>query len=205
MHLQSKLLRVLESGEVRRVGDNEAFTVDVRVVCATHQVLEDMVEAGDFREDLMFRINTFEVRVPPLRDRVQDIPDLAEHLFQRFHSVSQTGEPSFSGEALSLLQRHVWPGNVRELANVIEHASIMCDHPPVLPEHLPQHFNSRKLSSTVLRDDGPMTMREIEMLAIHRALDRHDGSKPAAAAELGMSLKTLYNKMNQANALGKTA
>ena len=108
----------------------------------------------------------------------------------------------FSPEAIDALQSHSWPGNVRELANVIEHATIVCDDPPITPEHLPQRFGAR---SVKLKTIGPMTLRELEMHAIEEALERHEGNKPAAAEELGISLKTLYNKLNQATTLEKSA
>lgn len=120
--MQSKLLRVLESGEIRRVGDNESFTVDVRVICATHRPLEEMVHEDLFREDLMFRINTFEIHLPPLRNRVEDIAELAQHLLQRLRFPVPAHGAAISPDALGLLQSHVWPGNVRELADVIEYA-----------------------------------------------------------------------------------
>jgi two-component system NtrC family response regulator len=200
--MQAKLLRVLESGEMRRVGDNESRRVDVRVVCATHRNLVQMVEEGEFREDLMYRINTFEIRIPPLRERVEDIPALARHLFQRFRPSTKAGQELIAAETLDALQAHVWPGNVRELANVIEHATIVCDKPPITPEHLPRHFASRGVRRQSL---GDVTLRELEIQAIHEALDRHQGNKTAASEALGISLKTLYNKLNQANSLEKSA
>lgn len=199
--MQAKLLRVLESGEIRRVGDNTAFEVDVRVICATHRTLPDMVEAGDFREDLMYRINTFELQIPALRERIADIPELAEHLFRRFRPNIKPNETLFTPEAIELLQKHAWPGNVRELANVIEHAGILCDQPPITPEHLPQRFGARKQAHKLRL--APMTLRDLEMQAIHDALDRHQGNKPEAAEALGISLKTLYNKLNQSAGLEK--
>jgi DNA-binding NtrC family response regulator len=202
--LQAKLLRVLESGEIRRVGENESFRVDVRVICATHRNLQEMVESGEFREDLMFRINTFEISLPPLRARLEDIPELAEHLYRRFRPQANPDETHFSPEALAVLQSHSWPGNVRELANVIEHATILCDQPPVRPEHLPSNFGLHPVRRK-LRALGPVTLEELELQAIYEALERHQGNKPAAAEELGISLKTLYNRLNQASALGKTA
>ncbi len=114
--MQAKLLRVLESGEIRRVGDNAVSEVDVRIVCATHRNLPAMVEAGDFREDLMYRINTFEILLPPLRERIADIPQLAAHLFQRFRPGYQSDSALFSPEAIELLKSHSWPGNIRELS-----------------------------------------------------------------------------------------
>lgn len=193
--MQAKLLRVLESGEIRRVGDNESFQVDVRVICATHRNLAEMVEQGEFREDLMYRINTFEVHIPPLRSRLADIPELAAHLYRRFRGGTRPNDVLFSPEALDALQAHNWPGNVRELANVVEHATILCDAPPITPEHLPRRFTTPGAGGK-LRAFGPMTLRDLEMQAIHEALDRHDGNKPDAAEELGISLKTLYNKLS---------
>ena len=194
--LQSKLLRVLESSEIRRVGDNESFQIDVRVVCATHRNLVDMVEDGDFREDLMYRINTFEVQLPNLRDRIEDIPELAHHLLCRFRPDARTVAEPFSADTLDALMGYVWPGNVRELANVIEHASILCERFPIVPEHLPRHFGSRSLVGQKMVTSG-MSLREMEGHAIEAALERHEGNKNAAAQELGISLKTLYNKLNQ--------
>jgi len=195
--MQAKLLRVLESGEIRRVGDNNSFEVDVRVVTATHRNLPEMVEAGLFREDLMYRINTFEIHLPSLRERSGDIEALAEHLFRRFRPGLKPNELLFTPEAVELLARHTWPGNVRELANVIEHATILCDEPPITPEHLPQRFDSRKAAASKVRISGPISLRDLEMQAIYDALERHNGNKPEAAEELGISLKTLYNKLNQ--------
>lgn len=193
--MQSKLLRVLESGEVRRVGDNESFLTDVRVLCATHRPLEEMVHDSLFREDLMYRINTFEVQLPPLRQRPEDIAGLAEHLLQRFRPNFREGSTLLSDETLSLLKSHTWPGNVRELANVMEHATILCEQPPVLPEHLPSRFDARKPRASQFKSMGPVTLRALEMMAIHAALER-TGSKQKAAEELGISVKTLYNKLN---------
>jgi two-component system NtrC family response regulator len=192
--IQSKLLRVLESGEIRRVGDNEPFQVDVRIVCATHRNLPEMVESGDFREDLMFRINTFEIHLPPLRDRIEDIPLLAVHLLAR-NRTGVTADNAFSTDAIGALTAHSWPGNIRELANVVEHASILCDGLPITARDLPQKFTSGRAARSVLRTGN--TLREIEMAAIRSTLDQNDGNKTAAARQLGISLKTLYNKLNQ--------
>lgn len=193
--LQAKLLRVLESGEIRRIGDNESRQTDVRVICATHRNLAEMVEDGDFRPDLMYRINTFEIHLPPLRLRIDDVPALAEHLYRRFRPAVRAEQELFTPEAIQLLKSHSWPGNVRELANVIEHATILCDAPPISVEHLPRSFNARGVR---MPDLGPVSLRDLEMHAILQALERHDGNKAAAAEELGVSLKTLYNKLNQA-------
>ncbi len=204
--MQAKLLRFLESGEIRRVGENESFTVDVRVICATHRQLEQMVEEGDFREDLMFRINTFEIRLPALRERTDDIPELATHLMGRFRSGVRPGDALFTPEAHKRLAEHTWPGNVRELANVIERAAILSDDGPVDVDDLPARLESARPLAR-LHAGGPagqsfgstpQTLREIEMQVIYQTLERLDGNKPKAAEQLGISLKTLYNKLNQA-------
>lgn len=202
--MQAKLLRFLESGEIRRVGDNNSFTVDVRVVCATHRNVEDMVAQGDFREDLMFRINTFEIRLPPLRERIDDLPRLAGHLLRRVRSGVRPGQEPFTPDAIKSLEAHHWPGNVRELANVIEHAAILCEELPIDAEHLPQRFAARRMA-TPFKLVGTQTLREIELQVIQQVLERHGGNKPRAAEELGISLKTLYNKLNQVNQLEQSA
>jgi two-component system NtrC family response regulator len=199
--MQAKLLRFLESGEIRRVGENESFTVDVRVICATHRNLEEMVEHGEFREDLMFRINTFEIPLPPLRDRFDDIPELAAHLLSRYRRTACSDEGLFTPQVTEVLRRHRWPGNIRELANVVEHAAILCPEGPISTEHLPNRFESRRLRGPHFKLIGSQTLREIELQVIQQVLQRHGGNKPKTAEELGISLKTLYNKLNQASAL----
>lgn len=200
--MQAKLLRVLESGEIRRVGENKSTTVDVRVICATHRDLPTMVAEEEFREDLMYRINTFEIHLPALRERIDDVPELACYLLSR-HRRGGTAE--LAADAVDALRGHIWPGNVRELANVIEHATILCDSGPIRHEHLPKHFDSRQLQGAARQRRGAISLREMEMEAIHEALERTDGNKPQAAEQLGISLKTLYNKLNQANNLEQSA
>ncbi len=196
--MQAKLLRVLESGEIRRVGEGQTRKVDCRIVCATHRNLPNMVQEGDFREDLMYRINTFQIHVPSLRQRRSDIPALAEALLRRVRPTANGDTPRFSEQVLTRLLEHAWPGNVRELANVIEHASVMCDHLPIGIEHLPSHFGQPRLavapSTTVPHE--VLSLREMELRMIEAALERHQGNKTAAAHELGVSIKTLYNKLN---------
>jgi DNA-binding NtrC family response regulator len=195
--MQAKLLRVLESREIRRVGDNQSSRVDVRVICATHRDLEEMVAAGEFREDLMFRMNTFEIDIPPLRERREDIPELARHLYQRFRSGRSSESTIFTAETLELLRTHAWPGNVRELANVIEHATIVCDTAPIRPEHLPQSFTNRRLRGLRERPTQRLTLAEHERQVILEVMERHGGNRAAAAQELGISIRTLFNKMIQ--------
>jgi DNA-binding NtrC family response regulator len=201
--MQVKLLRFLESGEVRRVGENDAIIVDVRVVCATNRDLEEMVGKEEFREDLFFRVNTFEIHLPPLRERRDDIPSLAQSLLARHLKRHDLPADLFTPAAIEALKAHDWSGNVRELANAVEHAAIMAGGVVIDLEHLPM---------TVLRKstrrpkaphfdpalaEKPRTLREIEMEMIHAALERNHGDKPRTALELGIALKTLYNKLNQ--------
>jgi two-component system NtrC family response regulator len=164
-----------------------------------------MVGQEEFREDLMYRINTFEIHLPALRNRLDDLPELARHLLKRFRPMAKPSEQEFAPDAIEALQAHVWPGNVRELANVIEHATILCDSGTITAEYLPPHFNRRQLVGAAKLHRGPVTLRELEMDAIHEALERNQGNKPRAAEELGVSLKTLYNKLNQTGPLEKSA
>jgi two-component system NtrC family response regulator len=206
---QAKLLRFLESGEIRRVGENESVVCNVRVICATNRRLDEMVAAGEFREDLWFRINTFEISIPPLRSRTADILPLARHLAQRSGWKIGASDEIFSAAAAAALAKHGWSGNVRELANVVEHALILCDKPPIELEHLPSRFLSASHGQTATTHaafrPGACSLRAIEFHAIHEALDRHSGNKARAAEELGISLKTLYNKLSQAATSEKTA
>ena len=212
--VQAILLRVLESGEIRRVGDNQIFHVDVRVICATHRNLEDMVLNGNFREDLLFRINPFEIQIPSLRQRRDDIPLLAAHLYERQQGLVGSTKDNlqylnvFTPKAITALETAEWKGNVRELANVIEHASILCDELPISIQHLPQRIQGGEATPPVSMPTADRmlagkTLRELETWAISNALKRHNGNKPDTAKELGVSLKTLYNKLN--NQLDKSA
>ena len=199
--MQVKVLRFLESGEVRRVGENESFHVDVRIVCATNRDLQDMVGEGTFREDLFFRVNTFEIHLSPLRERKEDIPGLARFLLARHLKRPQAPADILSPAALEALINHEWSGNVRELANALEHAVILSDGHTIFPEHLPVSVTGPSIRSSgggsSFHSNQSKTLREIEMDVIHHVLDKHSGDKPKAALELGIALKTLYNKLNQ--------
>src|SRR3954470_926457 len=206
--VQVKLLRFLESGEIRRVGENDPFRVDVRVLCATNRDLREMIATEQFREDLFFRINTFEIHLPPLRERKADIPLLAQHMLTRFSSRRSGAGSTLTPEALEMLTAHDWQGNIRELANAIERATILAGGGPIGPEHLPTQVPVRRPSSGsglgqavsgphFQVPDGNPTLRDVEMKYIQTILEKHNGNKPAASKELGISLKTLYNKINQ--------
>ncbi len=199
--MQVKLLRFLESGEVRRVGENESFHVDVRLVCATNRSLQEMVKDGSFREDLFFRVNTFEIQLPALRDRKEDIPELAQYLIARHRSRSKVTVESISPEAILAISNYNWPGNVRELANALEHAVILSDGKTLLPGDPPVCVSktspSISASYSIADPQGPKTLRQIETEVILQVLEKHDGDKPKTAQELGIALKTLYNKLHQ--------
>jgi DNA-binding NtrC family response regulator len=213
-NVQVKLLRFLESGEIRRVGDTKPYRIDVRVLCATNRDLRGMIAKEEFREDLYFRINTFEIRLPALRERRSDIPDLARHLLSRAakRPLEQVIE-LLTPEAIDVLLEHEWPGNVRELANVMEHAYIIAGGQHITSEHLPHHLRHQAGTPVTLSlkkppeselhiapsstSPLPRTLKEIEMEHILKVLDKHSGNKPAAAAELGIVLKTLYNKLER--------
>lgn len=199
--MQVKLLRVLESGEVRRVGENESFHVDVRVVSATNRNLLEMVERGEFREDLFFRVNTFEIVLPSLRERKEDIPDLARTLIARHLKRPHVPAGMLSDEVVEALKQHEWSGNVRELANALEHAVILSDGGPIMRDDLPASVTRSRRQKAATPDlidpEHPRTLREIEMEVILQTLEKNAGDKPKTAAELGIALKTLYNKLNQ--------
>ena len=169
-----------------------------------------MIQEDEFREDLFFRINTFEIRLPPLRERRPDIPDLARHLLARAarRPVEQVAD-LLTPEAIDALLEYDWPGNVRELANVMEHAYILAGGGPITPEHLPHHLLPRREPRRRCRLPTPTRPRRRRRRCSRRTLQGNrdgahparageaQGNKPAAAAELGIGLKTLYNKLNQ--------
>src|SRR5580698_8586905 len=166
--MQVKVLRFLESGEIRRVGENEFFHVDVRIVCATNRDLQTMVAEGTFREDLFFRVNTFEIHLSPLRERKEDIPSLARTLIARHLKRAQAPADILSPAALEVLLSHEWSGNVRELANALEHAVILSDGKTILPEHLPASVSGIGMRTpapavTSIGSGHAKTLREIEM------------------------------------------
>jgi len=204
---QVKLLRFLESGEIRRVGETSPFRTDVRVLCATNRDLREMVEKEEFREDLFFRVNTFEIRIPPLRERHGDLPDLARTLLARAarKPVEQVAD-LLGRDAIAALANYDWPGNVRELANVMQHAWILSNGQAIHPAHFPNTVaGGRKVvagtitpaAAAVPATAEKRTLRAIEMEYILRTLEKNRGNKPQTATELGISLKTLYNKLNQ--------
>lgn len=223
-NIQVKLLRFLETGEIQRLGESTPIVVDVRVICATHRDLRQMIADGQFREDLLFRLNMFHVHLPPLRDRKPDIPDLARHLLARAakRPVENVAH-LLTGETLQVLMDYHWQGNVRELANAMEYAWIMSGGQPITPMQLPQELGSPRVVSmpqpapqygpttasarpepattvpfpTAPGSGGTKTLADIEMEYILQIYAKNNYNKQATSTELGISLKTLYNKLHK--------
>jgi DNA-binding NtrC family response regulator len=191
--MQADLLRVLQSGEVRRVGGSQTKRVDVRVLAATHRDLEQMIRGGEFRQDLYFRLNVLTVHMPALRDRAADIPLLARELLTRFGSAGRP-VPVLSERAVRRLVSHPWTGNVRELENVIQRLLVLGAE-TIDVEQLPSEiFGDRQR-----RTPGASTssLRRLEAEAIRRAVKDAGGSRTAAARLLGIDRKTLYLKLKR--------
>jgi two-component system NtrC family response regulator len=203
--LQVKLLRVLDSQELRRVGSEKAVAVDVRILTATNRDLKTDVQAGRFREDLFFRLSVVRIDVPPLRERPEDIPLLAEACLKSLVKEGGVRGSRFSAAALDLLARHAWPGNVRELENVVAHAALMSKGEEIQPEDLPLELAAtgewlsalaRLLPPKALLDD---TLTAIERHLISRALAESNGVQARAAELLGISRSLLQYKLKALN------
>jgi DNA-binding NtrC family response regulator len=191
---QSRLLRVLETGEFEPVGSSRTRRVDVRIISATNADLIGEVEAGRFRQDLLFRLNTIEIRIPPLRDRVDDISVLAQHfLLQHAHRYRKDIR-SFDPAAMALLRRHPWPGNVRELDHSVERAVLMAQDIILRPEDL--GLRAVKEGNTRLEE---MSLEDVEFFLIRKALERYDGNVSRAAKALGLSRSALYRRLQRHN------
>ena len=190
--LQVKLLRVIQERQYEPLGAVKPSQADVRLLAATNRDLSAMVDAGGFRDDLYYRLNVVRIKLPPLRERSEDIPLLAQHFVRRFSARQHKPIETVSDEALAVLMRHSWPGNVRELENAIEHAFVMCRGETILPEHLPQEIVSREPA-------GPPKppLMSAEEQALRDVLAECGGSRTEAAARLGMHRSTLWRKLKR--------
>ena len=190
--LQAKLLRFLDSGEFRCVGGNKAMRVDVRLITATNKDLPEMIKAGTFREDLFYRLNVITVTLPPLRERREDIPELARHFLDKYSKKLSKTVKEFTGESLELLGGYHWPGNVRELENVIERAVILCESDKVGAEDL-----SIPSVAAISELGTNPSLEEMEKNYILRVLKESNGNQSKASQLLGIDRKTLYLKLKK--------
>ena len=189
---QAKLLRVLESGEIQRVGSSKIRRVDVRILSATNAKLAEIVAGGEFREDLLYRLNTVEIRLPPLRERKEDLPTLAIHFLTRQRSRYGRQVEGFADDAMQALMSHPWPGNVRELEHTVERAILMAQGDRIRAEDLGLR---RRAEGGPQMDE--LTLDAAERLLIERALSRNDGNVSKAADDLGLSRSALYRRLQR--------
>jgi PAS domain S-box-containing protein len=195
--LQVKLLRVLQDHRFEPLGATKTETADVRIIGATNKDLSEEMRKGNFREDLYYRINVVQVKLPPLRNRKEDIPTLVKRFVDRFNRLQQKAIQGISGEALSILMAHHWPGNVRELENIIERAFIMCGNAQIGIEHLPEELTGNTHTPRG-HDTGIRAARAlIDAQSIRSALERNSYNRLAAARDLGVHKSTLFRKIKK--------
>jgi DNA-binding NtrC family response regulator len=194
--MQSKLLRSLQEREIRRVGSETARAIDVRIIAASKKELKPLVEAGTFREDLYYRLEVVTIVLPPLRERVEDIPLLSQYFVDKYGRTKERPVTGLSPETIPLLTRYAWPGNVRELEHVIERAIALTPHPIVTPEDLPEAIRAATLHDNA-RARGWGTLENVEKDYIQRVLEAHHHDHGQAAAILGIHRKTLLRKLRQ--------
>jgi two-component system response regulator HydG len=195
LSIQVKLLRLLETGTYRRVGSVELEEADFRLICATHQDLDKLIDEAQFRRDLYYRINTFPIRLPALRDRLEDLPLLAETFLRR---LAPKRKLTLDPQALACLERYAFPGNIRELRNILERASLFADEGTILPEHMvaecrcdqPAQLNAKPLS-------GVVPLKEVERRYLAQVTQQYQGDRRDLARELGLSERTFYRKLQQ--------
>lgn len=192
LHSQAKLLNVLQSRKIIRVGSNVEIPIDIRLICASNCDLPKLVGEGRFREDLLYRINTILIEVPPLRDRVDDIPILANHFLRVYCEKYNKTLKKINTHALEKLSNYNWPGNIRELQHAIEKAVIMSDDSANL---LPADFEFRPSSRNIHHQE--ITLAEMEKKYILESLKRHNNNLSIVAARLGITRQTLYNKLKK--------
>ena len=191
-HLQAKLLTAIQRRSIVRVGSNSPMPIDIRLICATNRNLQEMVDNGEFREDLLYRINTIHIEIPSLRERKEDIIPLAERFMIRFCKQYDKEPMKFSSAAKEKLSIHPWYGNIRELEHVIEKVVIINDE-PLIPAEILQ-LSSRKIESP---ERNISTLEDMEKQMIRKALEACAGNLSAVATQLGITRQTLYNKMKK--------
>ncbi|MFP7755682.1 sigma 54-interacting transcriptional regulator [Thermodesulfobacteriota bacterium B35] len=201
--MQVKLLRVIQSRTYEPLGSNTPVKTDVRIITATNRKLHEMVKNKEFREDLYYRLNVVKIELPPLRERMEDLPILIDHFIQRFNRQRNKKIRGISDDALAILKNYDFPGNIRELENIIEYAFIMCHDATILPRHLPEDFLDRGGSGKAPALNQPMTLAEVEKQAILEALKRNEYKKMKTCRELGISKDTLRRKLKAYGVDGK--
>jgi two-component system response regulator FlrC len=198
LSLQAKLLRVLQEREVDRIGGRDPVSINIRVIATTNRALYREVEQGRFREDLYYRLNVFPVTVPPLRDRVIDIPLLARHFVSQSAMRNGLTQPALSESASAHLQRLAWKGNVRELENVMERAVLLAGQGPILSEHCPaEQSGETQVQPACPQQPANGSLWEMERELIFKTLARVKDNRTHAAKELGISIRTLRNKLRE--------
>ncbi len=195
--IQSKLLRFIQEGEVYRVGGKDPIKVDIRLICATNRELDQEVIRGNFREDLFYRINTIVVSAPPLRRRKEDIPALINHFLNNSNHAYLNRGRTVSEDAMKALVRYDWPGNIRELQNVCERLQILSDGHMIMINDVPENIRNGEQEKDILDYDPQLTLHELEKRYILKALAHFGGNKTQAANNLGITIKTLYNKLHE--------
>ena len=190
--LQAKLLSAIENRQITRVGSNKTVSVDIRLICATNRNLESMAGSGLFREDLLYRINTIQIELPPLRERGDDIIVLAEFFLSKYSSRYNKPNLKITKQANDKMLMYSWPGNIRELQNTIEKAVILCETDTLKPEDIYLRSNNIHSPGTSVT-----TLEEMEIMMIMEALDKNSGNYTAAAEQLGITRQTLYNRLKK--------
>jgi DNA-binding NtrC family response regulator len=193
LHLQAKLLTALQNRNITRLGTNSPINIDIRLITATNRNLFEMAEKAEFRQDLLFRINTIHINIPPLRNRKEDIIPLAEMFLKRYSEKYKKDNISISKSAEDRLMNHRWDGNIRELQHTIEKAVIMCDDNVINPEHLGLY---QSVSSSSSSDNGS-TLEDVERRTIAEAINSNNGNLSLVAQKLGITRQTLYNKIKR--------
>lgn len=191
-HLQAKLLAALQNRKISRVGSNQTIPIDIRLICATNKNLEQMIGEGAFREDLLYRINTIQIEVPPLRERGNDILVLADFFLKKYASKYNKPGLKINQQAQDKLMKYTWPGNIRELQHTIEKAVILSEGSVLKAED----FFMRPVVQG-RNSDAEMTLEEMEKRMINQAIDKNNGNLSAAAEQLGITRQTLYNKIKK--------
>jgi len=194
--LQVKLLRVLQEKTYTPLGGVNPVKANVRIIAATNKDLELLVKEGKFRQDLFYRVNVVQIKVPPLRDRKEDIPLLVQHFVHRFNKLKGQEVIGLSQDALAILMKYDFPGNIRELENIIEYAFILCHKGMILPEHLPDKFHYQP-AQMINKESDRLTLADIKKAAVIEALKRNHGKKMAVCRELGISKGTLRRMIKE--------